>query len=166
MTETPVLLVNQALQTQLATASLQYFRVIFSSVNKHASHTNATCGVSSSQLWVLYELNRTPDLKVTELAESLSIHQSTASNLVEKLVKKMLIVKTREISDQRVVRLSLTAQGLAVINRAPPSPRGVLRDALDRLDIETLTTLTASLERLSQQINEKDLDAGLIPLSD
>lgn len=166
MTETPVLLVNQELQVKLATASLQHFRVIFSSVKKHLSDTESTCGISGSQLWVLYELNRAPDLKVTELAANLAIHQSTASNLIEKLVKKELIVKKRETTDQRVVRLSLTEQGVEMIKSAPPSPRGVLRDALDRLDTEKLAGLAEGLEELIVQINSKDLDAGLIPLSD
>ncbi|MES2636474.1 MAG: MarR family winged helix-turn-helix transcriptional regulator [Pseudomonadota bacterium] len=166
MTETPVLLVNQELQAKLANASLQHFRVIISSVKKHMSDTESACGISSSQLWVLYELNRAPDLKVSELAANLSIHQSTASNLIEKLVKKKLILKKRETSDQRVVRLSLTEQGLVLIQNAPPSPRGVLRDALDRLEMETLITLTESLAQLSLQISGKNLDAGLIPISD
>lgn len=166
MTETPVLLVNQELQAKLANASLQHFRVIFSSVKKHLSDTESACGISSSQLWVLYELHKAPDLKVSELATNLAIHQSTASNLIEKLVKKMLIVKKRETTDQRVVRLSLTEQGLAIIKNAPPSPRGVLRDALDRLDVDMLETLTQSLALLSSQINSKDVNAGLIPLTD
>ena len=166
MTETPALLVNQELQAKLATNSLQHFRVIFSSVKKHLADTELSCGISNSQLWVLYELNRAPDLKVSELAANLAIHQSTASNLIEKLVKKMLIVKKRETTDQRVVRLSLTEQGLGLIQNAPPSPRGVLRDSLDRLDMDTLTALASSLEQLTLQINSKDLGAGLIPLSD
>lgn len=167
MTEKPVLLMNQTQsQAKLANASLQHFRVIFSSVKKHLSDTESVCGISSSQLWVLYELNKAPDLKVSELANNLAIHQSTASNLVEKLVKKVLIVKKRELSDQRVVRLSLTEQGLAMIKKAPASPRGVLRDALDRLDADTLSTLTQSLSQLTLQINSKDMGAGLIPITD
>jgi DNA-binding MarR family transcriptional regulator len=167
MMEKPLLLMNHVqLQSQLANASLQHFRVIFSSVKKHLSDTEAACGISSSQLWVLYELNKAPDLKVSELAANLAIHQSTASNLVEKLVKKMLIVKKRQTADQRVVRLSLTEQGLAIIKNAPESPRGVLRDALDRLDVETLSALTQSLTQLTMQINSKDIGAGLIPIAD
>lgn len=166
MTEKPVLLVNQELQAKLANASLQHFRVIFNSVKKHMSDTESACGVSGSQLWVLYELHKAPDLKVSELANNLAIHQSTASNLIEKLVKKMLIVKKRETTDQRVVRLSLTKEGLDMIKNAPPSPRGVLRDALDRLDVDRLETLTQSLALLSSQINSKDMSAGLIPLTD
>ena len=167
MTEKPALLNNQAhIQARLANASLQHFRVIFSSVKKHLSDTESACGISSSQLWVLYELYKVPDLKVSELANNLAIHQSTASNLVEKLVKKQLIAKKRETSDQRVVRLSLTEQGLAIIKNAPPSPRGVLKEALDRLDVDALTGLTQSLEKLTLQINSKDLGAGLIPLGD
>lgn len=165
--EKPLLLMNEVqLKTRLANASLQHIRIIFNSIKKHLSDTEAACGISSSQLWVLYELNKAPDLKVSELAANLAIHQSTASNLVDKLVKKLLIVKTRQTEDQRVVRLSLTEQGLAIIKNAPESPRGVLRDALDRLEVETLEVLTQSLAQLTLQINSKDIDAGLIPITD
>lgn len=167
MNEKPLLLMNQTqLQAKLANASLQHFRVIFSSVKKHLSDTETACGISSSQLWVLYELHKAPDLKVSELANNLAIHQSTASNLIEKLVKKDLIIKKRETTDQRVVRLSLTEQGLEMIKNAPPSPRGVLRDALDRLDTDTLTALTQNLAQLTLHVNGKDVEAGLIPLAD
>lgn len=167
MNEKPLLLMNQTqLQARLANTSLQHFRVIFSSVKKHLSDTESACGISSSQLWVLYELHKAPDLKVSEIANNLAIHQSTASNLIEKLVKKHLIVKKRETTDQRVVRLSLTEQGLDIIKNAPPSPRGVLRDALDRLDMDTLSALTQNLSQLSLHINGKDAEAGLVPLAD
>jgi DNA-binding MarR family transcriptional regulator len=166
-TNTPALLIDLRLQQmQLASQALQQFRVIFSAVKKHLSDTEAICGISSSQLWVLYELNKAPGIKVTELAANLAIHQSTASNLVEKLVKKELIEKRREDIDQRVVRLSLTAKGEGVVLNAPASPRGILRDALDDLNLQTLMQLNENLAALVAEINSKDDSQGLIPLAD
>src|SRR5690606_32319501 len=140
-------------------------RIIISSVKKHLGRIENLCEVSSSQLWVLWELYKSPGLKVTELALKLSIHQSTASNLIEKLVKKALIVKKRGHQDQRVVRLYLTSAGIETILKAPGSPRGVLRDALDQLSIQDLLQLQHSLESLIEQIKQKDEADAMEPLA-
>jgi DNA-binding MarR family transcriptional regulator len=149
----------------LASSTLKNFRIIFNSVKKHFSQIEEMCGVSSSQLWVLWELHKTPGLKVTELAYKLSIHQSTASNLIEKLAKKAFISKKREDQDQRVVRLYLTQAGKEVVSKAPGSPRGVLREAIDHLPAQDLMLLQQSLESLIGQIKLKDEADAMKPLT-
>lgn len=156
---------NEAHQ-ELITSTLKNFRIIFSSVKKHLSRIEAECGISSAQLWVLWELHKVPGLKVTELASRLSIHQSTASNLVEKLVRKSLISKKREDADQRIVRLSLTPSGMEMIMKAPESPWGILRDALDALSVEELMKLQESLQGLVVHIRQKDEADALTPLAE
>lgn len=150
----------------LVNAAIKNFRVIVSSVKKHSSQVEAHCDVSSSQLWLLWELQQTPGLKVTELASRLSIHQSTASNLIEKLVKKQLVNKQRDDVDQRIVRLYLTHAGVEVVLKAPSSPRGILRDALEHLSTSELTLLQQSLETLMAQIKLKDEEDALTSLAD
>jgi DNA-binding MarR family transcriptional regulator len=149
----------------LASSTLKNFRIIFNSVKKHFSEIEEVCGVSGSQLWVLWELQKTPGLKVTELAYKLSIHQSTASNLIEKMAKNALISKKREDQDQRVVRLYLTQAGAEVLQKAPDSPRGVLREAIDQLPEADLLLLQQSLECLIGQIKLKDEADAMKPLA-
>lgn len=150
---------------QLASATLKDFRIIFNSVKKHFKQIEELCGVSSSQLWVLWELQKTPGLKVSELAGKLAIHQSTASNLIEKTSKKALISKKREDLDQRVVRLYLTETGREIVKKAPGSPRGILTEAIDQLSIQDLVQLQSSLEILIGKMNLKDDADAMKPLS-
>lgn len=160
---------NQGVENQseaLANTALKHFRVIFSSIKKHSNQIEVLCEVSSSQLWLLWELYKMPGLKVTELAFKLSIHQSTASNLIEKLVRRQLIVKRRDASDQRVVRLYLTQSAEEVVLKAPSSPRGVLRDALDHMPTSELLLLQCSLDALVAQIRLKDEADAFTPLAD
>lgn len=152
-------------QEILATSALKNFRIIFNSIRKHSNEIEDRCKISSSQLWVLWELYKTPGLKVTELASRLSIHQSTASNLIEKIVNRKLIGKKREDQDQRVVRLYLTEEGKDVILKAPDSPRGILREALDQLSAEELNLLEQSLENLISRIKLKDEEDAMKPLA-
>lgn len=150
----------------LVNATIKDFRVIISSIKKHSSQVEALCNVSSSQLWLLWELHQSPGLKVTELANRLSIHQSTASNLIEKLVNKQLVIKRRSDFDQRVVRLYLSEAGTEVVFKAPSSPRGALRDALEHMSASELILLQQSLGALIAQIKLKDEESALTPLSD
>lgn len=145
---------------------LKNFRVVFRSVQKHSHWVETQCGVSGAQLWAMWELLISPGLKVSELSRMLSIHPSTASNLLDKLEKRGLVKRERRGPDQRVVRLFLTTEGLEIINRAPRPAQGVLTDTLCRLPDNTLQDLRHCLAQLVSQINLKDEAAALQPLSD
>ena len=99
---------DEAIAQPLSIKVLKKFRLIFGSVRQHFREVEQTCGVSGSQLWILQEVSNTPGIGVSELAGRLSIHQSTCSQLVEKLVGRGLLIKERSVEDQRRVGLLLT----------------------------------------------------------
>jgi len=94
-----------------AREALRQFRVIFGAVRQHFQAVEKACGVSGAQIWAMAALHQTPGMKVSELAQALSIHASTASNLLDKIEKSGLIRRERNSVDQRVVRLYLTDAG-------------------------------------------------------
>jgi len=138
---------------------------VFSTVKKHFQDIESKCGVSGAQLWAISEVADLPGLRVSELACAMSVHQSTASNLVGELEKKGLIRKERG-ADQRVVRLYLTKLGNELVARAPKPMMGVLPDALQRLPDEVLNSLTANMDALIGMMQLKDKAAATKPLSD
>lgn len=145
--------------------ALRRFRVIFSTVKKHFQDIESKCGVSGAQLWAIAEIAGSPGLRVTELARAMSVHQSTASNLIGELERRKFIRKERG-EDQRVVRLYLTEQGNELVARAPKPMMGVLPDALQRLPEEVLNSLTANMDALIAMMQLKDNAAATKPLSD
>ncbi len=149
-----------------ARETLKRFRIVFSSVKKHFEDIEARCGVSGAQLWALWEIYRSPGLRVSELANALLIHQSTASNLLVKLEEKMLIKRERASHDQRVVRLHLTEKGSDIIARAPRPMIGLLPDALQRLPENVLTNLLECMDILVSTMQIRDDEATAKPLSD
>lgn len=104
---------------ELALTVLEQFRLIFRSAKKHFQWVEERTGVSGAQLWLLAEVRRRPGIRVTELAHALAVHQSTVSNLLDRLQRHGLIQRDRSSTDQRVVHLSLTELGRATIARAP-----------------------------------------------
>ena len=121
-------------------------------------------GVTGAQLWALQELREAPGLRVGELANRMALHQSTTSNMVDRLETSGLIRKERTSADQRVVRLYLTDEGLALLARAPSPARGVLPEALRLMDDEGLASLQSELEKLLRQIKNLDEGFGMQPL--
>jgi len=145
---------------------LKKFRIIYGTVRQHFREIERTCRVTGSQLWVMQEVATTPGIGVSELAERLSIHQSTCSQLVEKLVARKLIFKERSKEDQRRVWLRLTEEATRLIKNAPSPSEGVLPEALSALPVETMRSLDASLEKVIQQLHIRDDRLAGKPLSD
>jgi DNA-binding MarR family transcriptional regulator len=147
-------------------AVLKRFRVIFGSVRHHFREVEKASGVTGSQLWVLHEVSKNGGIGVSDLAERLSVHQSTCSQLVEKLVRSGHVRKQRISSDQRRVELSLTEKGRRAIARAPGPAEGLLPEAIGELAPQELRRLDAGLARIIQGLDLKDELAAERPLSD
>jgi DNA-binding MarR family transcriptional regulator len=145
---------------------LKKFRIIYGSVRQHFREVEKSCGITGSQLWVMQEIGNTPGIGVSELAERLSIHQSTCSQLVEKLVVRELVVKERSREDQRRVGLRLTDGAAALVSKAPGPAEGVLPEALGALSPSALASLDESLEQLIRQLQVRDDKLAKRPLSD
>jgi DNA-binding MarR family transcriptional regulator len=140
-------------------AALRNFRVIYGSVRHHLRSVEQRCGVSGSQLWILQEIARTPGIGISDLAALISIHQSTCSLLVEKLVKAKLVARSRISSDQRRVGLELTRRGQRTVSSAPGPAEGVLPQALQGLSSESLKVLNRSLRLVIDRL-ELDVEGA------
>lgn len=149
-----------------AHAALGKFRIIFGAIRQHFREVEKACGVSGAQVWVLATLSESPGLRVTELAEALSIHASTASNLLDKIEKSGLIRRERSTQDQRVVRLYLTDAGQAALAAAPKPFTGVLPHALSQLPPETLARLSEDLDTVIGHMDLTNTRDAQKPLSE
>lgn len=143
---------------------LKLFRIIFKSANRHFHEIEKIAGVGGASLWALAEIGEVGNLTVSKLASSMSIHQSTASNLIDKLEAKGYIVRERGVDDRRVVLLQLTSLGREVLNKAPLPHRGILPDALMRLDPETLGQISSHLNALISSMERKQPSSAFEPL--
>ena len=145
-------------------AILKDFRVIFRASQAHARWVEKECGLSSAQLWMMWELFNAPGLRVSELARILSIHPSTCSNMLDKLQKKEFISRDRSEKDQRSVHLNLTDTGAQLLAKAPRPAQGVLADVLLRLPDASLSCLETGLKEFTNALRRYNKEDGLIPI--
>ena len=151
---------------KLALEVLQQFRVIYGTMRQYFRELEECCGLPGSQMWVLQEVERTPEIGITELAGRLGIHQSTCSQLVEKLVVKNCLVKKRQSMDQRRVGLCLATEGRKAIAALPGPAEGALPEALAAIPDVALKTLNINLAELIGHLPGKDDAFATMPLAE
>lgn len=152
--------------TELQLKVLRQFRLIYGSVRQHFRDVESTCQISGSQVWILHDIAASPGTGVSRLAERLSIHQSTCSLLVEKLVGAGLVSKKRSTKDQRRVGLEITPEGQKLLARAPGPAEGILPEALRQLPDVALATLQVNLDHLITHLKSHNENDAAKPLAD
>lgn len=145
---------------------LQQFRVIYGTMRQYFRLIEQCCGLPGSQMWILQEVERTPAIGVTELAQRLGIHQSTCSQLVERLVGQGYLEKQKAATDRRRVGLVLALSGQALIARLPGPAEGVLPAALASLPEVALKTLNINLSELIKHLQDSDDQFARVPLAE
>ncbi|MDM4772998.1 MarR family winged helix-turn-helix transcriptional regulator [Solimonas sp. SE-A11] len=145
---------------------LRQFRLLLGTIKKHYRDVEAQCGLGGAQLWALAEIHNRPGMTVRELSASLLIHQSTASNLIDRIEKMGLVLKLRGEQDRRQVRLHATEEGRQVLSLAPEPAIGVLQAALQHLPAETLQGLEQHMRQLVEALPVREEQAAKIPLAE
>jgi DNA-binding MarR family transcriptional regulator len=150
---------------QAAIAVLRQFRQVFNAVKSHFQQVEKTVGMGGAQVWALSVVREQPGIGVGALAKAMSIHQSTASNLVRALIDREMVVAVKQGADRRAVQLNLLPAGAKVLENAPGPFAGVLPDALKALPPDALKRLQVDLSRLIVLIDADERGASIL-LSD
>lgn len=117
-------------------------------------------GVGGAQVWALSVIKANPGIGMGEVAASMEIHQSTASNLIKTLVQKELITVEKAPDDRRNVRLKVLPAGSRLLKKVSGPFEGVLPEALSRLPAKTLTRLDEDLGQLIALLNTDEAAAN------
>ncbi|MBV8124550.1 MAG: winged helix-turn-helix transcriptional regulator [Burkholderiaceae bacterium] len=154
----------ESAQRESVVQVLRQFRQVFNAVRTHFQQVEKHAGLGGAQLWALSLVSSHPGLGVSELAATMDIHQSTASNLVRALSDRQLIKTHRNGPDKRAVQLAIEPAGSAVLARAPGPYTGVLPSALASLDDAVLERLHQDLGALLATLGT-DEHAAKVPIS-
>ncbi len=152
-------------QYRLMLAVLTQFRIVVANLKEHYGNIQKITGVSGTQLWTLIAIRQQPGIKVGELAREIAVHQSTASNLLDRLEELGHIERRREEADQRVVSVYLTVQGEKIVKAAPRPAMGLLQNALLTLPLDHVAGLHKHLDELIRSIGVTRMTGQATPLS-
>jgi DNA-binding MarR family transcriptional regulator len=139
---------------QLVEDTLSLFRLL-----RRSTHPARRGEVTLEQYWLLRLLRQGPKegLSIGELATGTGVGQSSITTACQRLEKAGLVSRARAAQDERVVRVSLTPDGVAQLEGWRREKRAVLAELLAPLRADE----RAELERLMRRVIEAaEIDGG------
>ena len=143
---------------------LQQLRVVVRLAGSHSARLERSTGIPGAQLWALHEIAQADGLSVGELAQRLRVHQTTVSNLLNRLEAAGLVRKGRSPQDQRIVQVHLTAAGRRRLKGVSGPARGLLPNVLDGMSAAQLRKVHDGLAVLVDCLGGFDAALAAKPL--
>ncbi|WP_438433723.1 MarR family winged helix-turn-helix transcriptional regulator [Gorillibacterium sp. sgz500922] len=104
-----------------------------------------------SHILVMSHLQQKGSSRPSDIARDMGLTPSTLSYLADKLVCKALAVRTADESDRRILRLSLTESGEAMLERATEEGKQLRKTLFDKLTEEERAQLSALFQKLNRE---------------
>lgn len=133
--------------------ALDALRRIVRALGISARTAERSIGVTGAQLLVLGVLHDGPAQSLNELAAHTFTHQSTVSVVVERLVTRGLVTRSRSAADGRRLVLAVTPAGRTALRRAPLPAHMRLISAIDALPPGRRRALAVALESVVQSMD-------------
>ncbi len=105
-------------------------------------------GLTVSQADVIFTLGNTQRMTCGEIGERTLITKGTLTGVIDRLIKKQLVTRSRMSSDARCVRIALSARGQAVFEEHFPRQIAGIKARFDRIDHATKQQATTLLREI------------------
>jgi DNA-binding MarR family transcriptional regulator len=124
---------------------------------RRASHPVRRDEITQEQYWLMRRLNWAGAQSIGELADVLGITSSSATTACKRLEKAELVIRERQLDDERMVRVSLTETGRERIAAWQKQRRELLARLLTPLDRREQDELQHILEHMLQEAEDSML---------
>lgn len=109
-------------------------------------------GVSLPQLHILLILSERERMTVSELAALLSISIPSASAIADRMEENDLVSRERDVSDRRVVHISIADHGREVVDNLVGMQKDKVRRLLDMLTMEELDHVVQAMSAIRRAV--------------
>ncbi len=146
------------------TEILTSIRQIIRSVNLESKRIEKEYGISIPQLLCLYYLSERENYHATqkEIKDFLKLNASTVTGIISRLERKGWVARLPKQKDKRVSVISITANGVALLENTPEPLHQQLSDKLKKLSPEKLQQLKASFDTIIDFLNIESVKASPI----
>ena len=145
-----------------------YSKKINDCANRILNVESSCEGLTVLQFRVLMEIFEKGSQTVGGVAETLGLAGANASTLCKKLEKAGFLIRARDLSDERVVRLELTKKGAALVSATEERFVGMLSRIFESEDDASIAMMVKGLEKFLLILNrvQKEEDAAPADHSD
>ncbi|MFE2375600.1 MarR family transcriptional regulator [Streptomyces sp. NPDC059398] len=121
---------------------------------EHGRDALSTAPVSSSQIRVMYIIEREPGISLSALRRHLSVAAPSATRLCDRLQAAGFLRRTPRPEDRRETRLDLTEAGAAHLREIRRRREQALRLAMSRMAPDARDALTVGLTAFCEAVTE------------
>lgn len=141
---------------------LTALRRITRAIYLHSKQLERRVGLTVPQILVLQAINENERPSVSDIARQVSLSQATVTSVINRLVKKNLVVRERSTSDRRKVRVSLTESAVEVLGNVPDLLQEDFILRFEMLESWEQKMLVSSLDRVASLMDAQNVDASPI----
>jgi DNA-binding MarR family transcriptional regulator len=145
--------------SQLEEDILTSLRRITRAIDIHSRYLANTFGLTGPQLVCLRVLGRLNHTTPNELAKHVSLSQATVTGIVDRLAARQLVTRERSATDRRLVDVSITSAGKALLEQAPSALQETFVERLGELSPTKQQTIRRTLNEIVKMMGGEDLDA-------
>lgn len=147
-------------QKRLELRILQALRRIMQAVDIHSRKLAGQYKITTPQLVALLCIVDEGPITPTDIARQVHLSNSTIVGILDRLEQKGLIERQRSTTDRRLVNITATDAGHALVESAPSPLQDVFAEALRSLPELEQTAIALSLERIVELMEARHLDAS------
>ncbi len=111
--------------------------------------------ITPPQFVALQWLFEDGDMTIGELSNKMFLACSTTTDLVDRMEKNKLVVRLKDSTDRRVVRIHLLEEGTRIIDEVIKKRQNYLKDVLKNFSDEEVFQMKNSLIKLHQGMREE-----------
>lgn len=130
------------------------FHKLFKIIDFKKEYQQKSSGLNYLQLHVLEKIYEERSMKTLDISKLLNISPSTLIGVLDELEKQELIVRQRQQEDKRVVLVTATLTGAAVVKKHFDEDKLFLDNLLKTLNEEEKKNLKSLFEKMTDEIVE------------
>jgi len=137
-------------------------RRVFQVVHGQSKKAERETGLTSPQLWTIKVIAEAGSIRVSDLARRIYLHPATTVGILDRLEKKGLVSRQRSQQDRRVVHVSLTQEGLGIVEKSPQVAQGLLVAGLEKISAQNLKKIDDGLGQMVSLLGAQEIPPQLI----
>jgi MarR family transcriptional regulator, 2-MHQ and catechol-resistance regulon repressor len=123
-------------------------------------------GLTVSQCYALEALHDSGKMPSSDLAVKLGLDLSSTTRLVDQLVRKKLVSRSKSVNDARVREIEITENGLKLVTRIQNDLVSLVNQALEDFPADVKKALPEALRRLAIVMRECSTESSnFVPIS-
>ncbi len=146
--------------TNISEQVLIALRQIIRAIDLHSRQLQKRHGLTTPQAMILHEVARNDGITAQAICKRVHLSRATVADIMLRLEKKGLILRTRNEKDRRQINISVTEQALTLLDESPPLLHDRFIYEFKELRPWEQTQILSVFQRTADMMNAEHLDAA------